>query len=245
MQQSLSRVEQVVARIRSLIEEGSVESGRLPSEPKLANLLGVSRTTVRQALTELERDGLIVRRHGVGTFVNRHVQSIQTRLEQVWDFDEMIRVSGHDSSVQHVEMSLGSATPGVVEKLALNPGDEVLTTVNVFLADDVPVIYCLDVIPAGLVRRAYRDEELQGPVFAFLENRCNQRIDYYIAEVLSVVADTQLAEWLGCNVGSPLHYFEEVGFNAEGTPVIYCEEYYRPEYFSFKVVRKMTTRRRK
>lgn len=245
MQRPLSLAEQVAVQIRTLIEEGSFEGGRLPSEPKLANSLGVSRTTVRQALAELESDGLIVRKHGVGTFVNERVQSIQTRLEEVWDFVEMIRLSGHEAAVQHVEMNLGPATPDIAEKLALDPDDEVLTTVNVFYADGEPVIYCVDVLPARLVRRAYRDEELHGPVYTFLDKRCNQQVDYNITEVLPTVADARVSKLLACAEGTPLHYFEEVGYNAADTPIIYSEEYYRPEFFNFKVVRKMTTRRQR
>lgn len=244
MQRTASRVEQVASQVHALIEEGSFADGRLPSEPKLARQVSASRPTLRQALAQLELDGFIVRKHGVGTFVNQRVLSIRTRLEEVWDFDEMIRISGYEPSVQHLEMELAQAQPGIAEKLALTPGSEVLTTLNVFYADDTPAIYCVDIIPAELVRSAYRDEELQGPVYTFLERRCNQRVDHNITEVLPIAADARLAELLNCGLGSPLHFFEEIGFNADHTPIIYSEEYYRPEIFSFKVVRKMTTRRR-
>ena len=110
-----------------------------------------------------------------------------------------------------------------------------------FQADDVPVIYCIDTIPAALVRQAYLEEELHGPVYTFLERRCNQRVDYNITSITPVVADRRLSQHLECAQGTPLHYFEETGYNAEGQPIIYSEEFYRPEYFSFKVVRKMTT----
>ena len=236
-----SRVEQVTASLHSLIDRHFFENGRLPSEPALADMLGASRATVRQALERLARGGLIIRRHGVGTFVNQRVQSIGTRLEEVWDFAEMIRTSGHEASVQHVEMRLAPASPKEQEKLSLQPNSEVLSTANVFLADGIPVIYCLDVLPASLVTQAYLDVELQGPVYTFLENRCGQRVDYNITEVVPIVADARLSKLLGCQVGDPLHYFEEIGYNADDNPILYSEEYYRPEFFSFKVIRKMTT----
>lgn len=246
MTETSSKVEQVVAQMRSLIGEQSFENGRLPSEPDLARLLGASRATVRQALSALAMEGLVVRKHGVGTFVNEYILSIPTRLEEVWDFAEMIRISGYTPSVRHLELSLGPASPAVAQKLAVDPESaELLTTANIFLADDVPVIYCIDIIPANLVNQAYRDEELRGPVYAFLEKRCGQRLDHNIAEILPVVADERVSELLDCLVGSPLHYFEEIGFNGAGVPIIYSEEYYRPEYFSFHIIRKMTSSRRK
>jgi GntR family transcriptional regulator len=242
MQQATSRVGQIVMQIRALIDAQAFLDGRLPSEPELARQLQVSRATVRQALAQLESEGIVLRRHGVGTFVNERVLNIGTRLEEVWDFTEMIRLSGYAANVRHVDLALEPASSEITEKLALDPGNEVLTTANVFLADDVPVIYCVDVIPAGLVRSAYRDEELHGPVYVFLQERCNQWVDYNITEVLPVVADDRISELLGCQIGDPLHYFDEVAFNADDVPIMYSEEYYRPEYFSFKVVRKMTTR---
>ena len=245
MTETGSKVEQVTSYMRSLINKRTFENGRLPSEPDLARLLGASRATVRQALSSLAMEGLVVRRHGAGTFVNEYILNIPTRLEEVWDFAEMIRGSGYSPGVRHLELSLGPGPAAAAQKLGLDPESaELLTTANIFLADDVPVIYCIDIIPAGLVNQAYRDEELHGPVYSFLERRCGQRLDHNIAELLPVVADDRLSKLLQCPVGSPLHYFEEIGFNGDGMPIIYSEEYYRPEYFSFHIIRKMMSSRR-
>ena len=236
-----SRVEQIADQLRSLIDAHYFSEGRLPSEPDLARRLGASRATVRQALERLARGGLILRRHGVGTFVNHQVLNIRTRLEEVWDFDEMIRAAGYAPAVRHMKLELLYPGKATAEKLDLPAGGEAIVTANVFEADGVPVIYCIDTIPAALVRQAYREEELHGPVYIFLERRCNQRVDYNITSITPVVADQRLSQHLDCALGTPLHYFEETGYNAEGKPIIYSEEFYRPEYFSFKVVRKMTT----
>ena len=241
MSHSSSRVEQITIRLRKLINAKTFEAGRLPPEPKLANQLGASRTTIRQALTQLELDGLILRRHGVGTFVNERVLNIGTRLEEVWDFVEMIKLSGHSPEVRNHYVKLEQEQAFISKKLSLAAGEETLTTANVFMADSLPVIYCIDVIPAKLIRNAYRDEELYGPVYSFLKRRCNQQVDYNITKIVPVTADEQLQEILHCKPGTPLHYFEEVAFNSNDMPIMYSQEYYRPEYFSFNIVRKMTT----
>lgn len=241
MSHSISRVEQVVLKLRALINAKAFENGRLPPEPDLADQLGASRTTIRQALTQLEVDGLILRKHGVGTFINDRVLNIGTRLEEVWDFVEMIRLSGHTPEVCNHYVRLEQVSPEKAEKLALSAGEETLCTANIFLADGLPVIYCIDVIPAKLVCHAYREEELHGPVYSFLENRCHEKVAYNITEVTPVIADEQLQEILQCDPVTPLHYFEEVAYNDRDVPVMYSQEYYRPEYFSFRVIRKMTT----
>jgi GntR family transcriptional regulator len=236
-----SKVEQAVSAIRCQIEQKLFLDGRLPSEPKLALQLGLSRGTVRQAIEQLAHEGLLVRRHGSGTFINANVLDIPTRLEEVWDFVEMIAESGHVPGIRHHDLHLSCPHPSILNILHLPEGEEALTTANVFLADGVPVIYCIDVIPANLVKHAYRNEELQGPVYTFLEQRCSQSVVYNITEVLPVTADEKVARLLECEVGDPLHLFIETGFNENDIPVIYSEEYYRPEYFSFKVVRKMVS----
>ena len=156
----------------------------------------------------------------------------------------MITLSGYKSGVRHVSLSLDLAGEALAEKLSLESGDEVLITANVFLADDVPVIYCVDILPAKLVNSAYWQEELHGPVYTFLEKRCGQHVEYNITQIRPIVADEKLSALLECPIGEPLYYFEEVGFNREDLPIIYSEEYYCPEYFSFNIVRKMTTQRK-
>ncbi len=235
----MTKVNRIANQLRLLIRQEAYEDGRLPSELELARTMDSSRATIRQALAELETDGLITRKHGSGTFINRHVQGIQTRLEEVWDFDEMIRLAGYRASVRHLNLSLGPASEKIAAKLAIGSGHQVLETTNLFLADGEPVIYCTDYIPAHIVRHAYREEELHGPVYTFLKNRCEQEIDQNIADVIPVVAQRWLARLLGCPSGSALHFFEEIGFNRDGVPVLYSLEYYRPEFFSFKVIRKM------
>lgn len=237
----MSRVEKIVSELRHQIEGGDFAEGRLPSEPALARQMGVSRNTIRQALAELELEGILFRKHGSGTFINQRVLNIGTRLEEVWDFVEMIETSGFSADVRHVELSL--IVPGEAIGSALNLGDEeVLRTANVFLADNVPVIYCVDYIPAKLVRSAYDEEELYGPVYTFLEKRCHQKVNHNLTEIMPVVVDSVLSRYLQCEQGIPVHYFKETAFNADEQPLMYSDEYYRPEYFSFNVLRKMTGR---
>lgn len=242
MATSITKSAKITARMRALIAGNQFKDGRLPSEPELSAMLQASRATIRQALSSLAEEGLIIRKHGIGTFVNERVLNIPTRLEEVWDFAEMIQLSGYTPGVQHLELTLGPASAMAAQHLALDAGSaEVITTANVFFADTAPVIYCIDIIPAHLVNQAYREEELHGPVYAFLEKRCGQRLSHNIAEILPVVADATLSDLLQCAEGTALHYFRETGFNQEGTAIVYSEEYYRPEFFSFSVIRKKIT----
>ena len=63
---------------------------QLPSELELADVLGVSRTVVRDALSDLERDGYVERVRGIGTLVNRDVVQVENRMDQKLEFNRMI-----------------------------------------------------------------------------------------------------------------------------------------------------------
>lgn len=79
-----SLTDQVKTHIKELIIQGEFPGGRILAEMELAEVLGVSRTTVRDALSRLEMEGTISRRQGAGTFVNDPVLQIHSRLEEIW-----------------------------------------------------------------------------------------------------------------------------------------------------------------
>ena len=71
-------------KVRLLSEMNSGQfacSNRLPRETELAEMLSISRTQLRDVLSELEREGYITRRHGVGTLINRHVLQVKNRMD--------------------------------------------------------------------------------------------------------------------------------------------------------------------
>ena len=80
---SPSLVQQVKAHLRQRIVEAEFESGRIPPEAILASELGVSRNTIRDALSQLETEGVIFRKQGAGTFVNQAGLLVKTRLEEI------------------------------------------------------------------------------------------------------------------------------------------------------------------
>ena len=225
--------------LRSKIKANFFPGDRLPSEPDLAHQFDVSRNTIRQALTSLESEGIIHRKHGAGTFISKHVNNIGNRLDEVWYFPEMIRNSGFTPSTQHIDLSLITPSELIVNKLSLSNSEEVLRTANIFLADEMPVIYCVDYIPATIIRSAYEEAELHGPVYEFLRKRCGQLVEQNITEILTTTANEELSGYLACTTGSPLHYFRELALNKNDEPIMYSDEYYCPERFSFKIVRKM------
>ena len=89
------RSHQAARRLLEELRRGRyADAAQLPSELELADVLGVSRTVVRDALSDLERDGYLERVRGIGTLVNRDVVRVENRMDQKLEFNRMIRSIG-------------------------------------------------------------------------------------------------------------------------------------------------------
>jgi GntR family transcriptional regulator len=83
IKRSPSLTDQVRTNIKGRILADEFDDDRIPSETYLADELGVSRTTIRDALGRLEIEGVIYRKQGAGTFVNRPGLRIRSPLEEI------------------------------------------------------------------------------------------------------------------------------------------------------------------
>ena len=106
---------------RHLLEElrrgRYADAAQLPSELELADVLGVSRTVVRDALSDLERDGYVERVRGIGTLVNRDVVRVENRMDQKLEFNRMIRSIGRVPHSDNLMVTRETATPELMERL--------------------------------------------------------------------------------------------------------------------------------
>ena len=115
---SPSLTEQVMTHLKDRIVRGDFPDGLIPAENELAADLGVSRTTVRDALSRLEHEGVVVRKQGAGTFVNAAGLQITSRLEEIWSYEDVLRDHGYTPSVEVLRLEREPAGPDVASVLA-------------------------------------------------------------------------------------------------------------------------------
>ncbi len=159
-----SLTEQAKAHIKQLILGDAFEDGRIPSENDLAADLGVSRTTIRDALSRLEIEGVIYRKQGAGTFINEAGLQIKSRLDEIWSYEGMLADHGYTPSTQILEVSTQPANTELAAELNLTPGEALLVVKKLFLADAQPVILAYNHIPVKLIAQPYSAEEFLLPV---------------------------------------------------------------------------------
>jgi GntR family transcriptional regulator len=209
---------------------------QLPPENELAATYGVSRATVRAALANLQREGAVVRRQGAGTYVTHAAAYLDSRVEEMWNCEDMIRALGREPAVGWLEYEESLADTRARQKLRLGPHETVLIVRKIFLADGDPVIHCVDYIPGALITKPFTRDDLTGNIFTFLEEFAGERATYYVAELIPTVAEDGLAQRLACEPGTPLLLFDEVAYNVKDRAISCSLLHHRREGVLFRVV---------
>ncbi|GGE29859.1 GntR family transcriptional regulator [Pullulanibacillus camelliae] len=235
-----SRYIMVMERIKKEIKEGHLVPGeRLPSENVYAKQLGVSRATLREALRILEEENIISRKHGIGTFVNQ-VPVFSSGIEELNSITEMIHSAGKRPGTEVLLSKYVTPTEEDKEKLQLQDGERILLVKRVRTADDRPLVYCIDKVPA----RLFSEEShlLGGSLFNFLEQEAEVHIDYATADITTVGYHEDISARLKCSKKIPLLVLKQLHYSTLDKPVLYSINFFRSDQFSFNVLRKRTQR---
>lgn len=242
LKRSPSLTEQAKSNIKQRVINHEFDDGRIPSETDLANELGVSRTTIRDALSRLELEGVIYRKQGAGTFVNEAGLQIKTRLEEIWCYEAMLEVHGYTPATRILSVEEQPAGPKTAADLNLNPSDTLLVVQKLFLADGVPVILAVNHIPASLIAFGYNNDDFHLPIYQFLSKFCRQHLAYYFSEIVPLITTPWLADTLKlAQQKTALLSFDEIGYNQDNIPVIKANSYFRDDLLRLRLIRRGTT----
>lgn len=225
--------------LRQAITGGTFRPGsQLPTEAELCEMLGVSRTVVREALRVLEDAGLVTRRHGVGTFVRNH--PILKNLNFNFGITEMIESAGLKPGTSHLAVLKETADEEKAQQLQVAVGTPLLTVERVRTADGRPVVYSLDTLTENLIQRAEFDPELlrTNSIYSLLQTSLGQAVEYGVARLLPVVAPAHVAEKLQLPQNALTLYIVQTDYSSEDQPLVYSCEYHLPDAFDFLVWRR-------
>jgi GntR family transcriptional regulator len=225
-----------------VIESGTYLPGQqLPSEADLADQLGISRPTLREALHKLEQDGIVVRKHGVGTFVSRHTLVLESGLEVLESLERQARRLGLNTEVIHLVVSERPATADECERLLLS-GDEavdVLDVERVIAIEGKPVAHLQDVVPLTYLHQADLGEHFSGSVLdLFLQQDTVLPVTSY-TQINAEGANAQVAEELGIPPGTALLKLVGQLYSYDGAVLDCSISYFIPGHFKFHVTRRV------
>lgn len=223
--------------IRSVDLNGNT---KLPPENEISLNLGVSRVTVRRALDELEREGMILRIHGRGTFINPEAVNIQINLMPGEEFSRLIKSCGYEASFEIAEVRKIPAGKEIAEKLQLEEGEEIYEVEKIYMADGHLALISIDRFAGSMVGGQLTAETASGKsTFDILRQQAGCIIvrDKIQIETMSreeLVKNTLRGAEMEC--GSAL-VFHGVNYNQDNEPVIYDTEFYNTDYIKFSLLR--------
>ena len=144
----------IAGRLREMIfSDDYTEGDRLPTEPALAKSLGVSRATLREALNQIESDGIINRIHGLGTFITSKQPAITLNLSIPRSITEMIESLGFIPGTHFMKTSTEPVFPDDCERLNISPGSKVIRIERIRTANSQPVAYTIETVPAWVMKQ--------------------------------------------------------------------------------------------
>lgn len=162
---------------------------RLPSEDVLADMLKVSRTTVRAALNSLQQEGILTRRRAIGTTINAHVRPSALALQRLVGFADLLAEKGYDVRVEADRARAVAPADMLAAFEGEIPEGDVFLTSRRFFADGHLAISLRDAVPWTNVKNAEMPPEESDPSrFDFTRPYCRRPVDHAVVEILATVA---------------------------------------------------------
>jgi len=216
--------------LRGQIASGWLQAGaRLPSEPELASSYGVSRVTVRKALGNLEREGLIDRRPGAGTFVTQ-ARAQQPISADLADLMANIVALGQTTKARLVSFGYEPPPARVAQTLGLASGDKAQRSIRVRSLNAEPFSHLTTWVPEAIGVR-YNEADLGSTPLLTLLARSGVEVARAVQSISATRADPQVAGALNLEVGSPLLAVRRLLRDHDGRGVEYLEALYRPDRY--------------
>jgi GntR family transcriptional regulator len=221
--------------LRARIHAGEWRPGqRIPSEPELARRRTVSRSSMRAAITMLEEEGYVSRRHGSGTYVT-HRPALPNDLGRNFGVSSLISSTGLEPGT--VEESAGAepAPPVVAEALGVGEGEPVSVLRRVRTANGRRVV---DVTDWCRTEHIPPDElPAVGSMYAALDAR-GLTVEHGVAHLSPQNADGDLARRLGVPRGTLLLTIDQVDRTGDGVAVLVSREHHLADAFTFTLLRR-------
>ena len=220
----MRKYEELVRRLRDEIAAGTYAKGeRLPTTPELCQLYGVSNTTVKRAMDDLELMGLVARRRGSGVYVKESSVPEPTGGALGSSSGQM---SGMTAEYQRTQRQLTSEVHGfsvvrppaeVAERLAIDEDAFAYDICRVRLVDGRPTVVEYTYMPIDLVP-GLRESVLEGSIYGYLEEELGLKVGSAHRTIKAVMPTGDERTWLKIGEGEPLLEVRQVAYLDDGTP---------------------------
>lgn len=226
---------QIVEILRVVIREMEVEPGvveTLPSEAELGDIYQVNRGTIRHALDVLEREGLIYREKGRGTFIRRRRYEID--LLHFNSTTEELLARGHVPSTRVISTAVVNPDLHMQKSLWLTENDPVWQLVRLRLADGEPISLQWSHVPVALAPEIDK-KDLTGSLYQILKTDYQITLTSGDQIIRARMATPEEAEKLEIKAGDPVIEISRVSFDQNDEPVEYMDSLWRADRYDMRV----------
>ncbi len=218
--------------------DGLVPGDQLPTEQKLAELIGVSRSNIRESLKLLENEGVVRAVQGKGRFLSAigglRVERPVTKYESITD---MLENLGYKVTNLVLEITEGEASEAEARALHLPTGSQVLRIVRLRCGDDEPLVLGIDTVPRDMLPGPVAYRNWSGSLTKQLEYHGNT-IESSLARISAVNLPDQYAERFNLTKLDPWLLVEEICITSTGERAIFAMDYHRGSEIAFNVLRR-------
>jgi GntR family transcriptional regulator len=220
MKSRVPRYHQIAQALRDRIRSGDIApGGRLENQRRLAAEFGVTLMTLRQALEVLERDGLITRRHGLGTFVAS--PSVDYDILHFRAFAGDLTAVGENVATRFLRSHGARTDRQAARELGLDPGARVFVLERLRLVDGHPTSFQVSHLPGALGEEVAKADLAVTPLRQVLAFKLGIEITGARETVSAESLPARAARELGCAPGVPCFRSDRVSIGADGRPIVY------------------------
>ncbi len=221
--------------LRRRILSGEFSPGAsFSTEGALAAGYGVSRITVRQALSSLESEGLLTRQRGKGTFVSSMTLNTIEPFKLTGSLEDL-KAMGVRTKTTLLSFVKTRVSANISRHLGQPEGSEVMKVERVRFATGAPLSYGLNYLPIEVGERIGRELLVKMPLRAILEEVLGIQMVEALQTIEATVADSYVAPLLDIRVGDPLLKIERTIFDKSSKPVEHVCVLYRADKYSYTV----------
>lgn len=205
---------------------------QMPSESQMMESFGVSRITIRQALGDLQKEGLIFKVMGKGSFVAKP-KAFQN-LSRLQGFGEAMAPAGYETFSMLLSAREVAAGPVVAQRLAVPAGSAVFQIQRLRYLNREPISVDESYFPLELGQRLAQEDLATRDVFVILENDLGQNLTHADLQIEAISADESVARHLRIDEASPLLRIERLTY-AGDCPIDFEFLYYRGDAFQYRL----------
>lgn len=224
---------QVYLVLRENIRNGQYGNSPVPTEAELCAAFGVSRITVKRAMHELAKEGLIVRQRGRGTFVAEAPQSGLPQRDSLDDLVRNVKAIGAATELQRLDSGFVSAPPDIAKKLKCPAGTMIFASSQIRRIEEQPIALIRTYIPQSIADKLANRESNTQPMLAQLL-QAGVAVARAEQAITATIADPMTANALRVDVGAPLIRLSRLVFDNREQPVEWLTALYRADRYEYR-----------